>query len=452
MCFFIFVRPVIVRPNPDQRHSFPALLFFPAIPHPLDDMTPTITSLLLVTGLAFSYFAAAASSASGDWPAWRGPTRDGLAAPGQNPPTHWSETENILWKVPLPGRGHGSPTVVGDRIYLPTADSVQQSQSVICLDRNSGTTIWQTEVHANGANAGKHRNSSAASSTVACDGGRVFINFLNSGAVYTTALDLGGKRLWQRKVCDYIPHQGFGSSPVVHEGLVLVSADHRGGGVIVGLKRDSGEVAWSQPRPKLPNYTTPAVVQAAGKTQMVLAGCSLISSFDPLTGKKMWEIDGSTEECVTTVVTDGERVFASGGYPKNHVMAIQADGSGKVAWQIPARVYVPSMIAKEGHLYGVLDAGMAVCWKAETGEELWKERLGGDFYSSPVMLGDRIYVSNLAGRTFVFGATPRSFELISQNQLGDEAYASPVICQSRIYLRVAKHGNPRQEFLYCVGK
>jgi outer membrane protein assembly factor BamB len=192
-------------------------------------------------------------------------------------------------------------------------------------------------------------------------------------------------------------------------------------------------------------------VRGNGREQMVLAGCNLISSFDPLTGKSLWEVSGSTEECVVTMVTDGERVFASGGYPKNHAVAILADGSGKVAWQNTARVYVPSMIVRDGHLFAVMDAGLAVCWKSDTGEELWKERLGGDFYSSPVMVGDRIYASNVAGKTFVFIATPKTFQLLAANQLGDEAYASPVICDSRIYLRAAKKGEARQEFLYCVG-
>jgi outer membrane protein assembly factor BamB len=386
-----------------------------------------------------------------DWPAWRGPTRDGLAAPGQNPPLGWSETENIVWNAPVPGRGHGSPTVVGNRIYLATADQTEGTQSVLGLDRNTGKLVWQTEVHGSRADPGKHSNSSAASSTVACDGERLFINFLNASAVHTTALSLDGRILWQQKICDFVTHQGFASSPVVHESLVLVAADHKGGGVIAGLDRKTGRIVWSESRPKHHNYTTPSVIQAGGRTQMVMAGCNLITSRDPLTGRKIWEVDGSTEECVVTAVTDGTRVFTSGGYPKNHAVAMMADGSGKVAWQNTARVYVPSMILKEGHLYAVMDAGLAVCWKADTGEELWKERLGGDFFASPVMVGDRIYATNVRGRTFVFQATRTSFKILAQNQLGEEAYASPVICGSRIYLRTARRDENRQEFLYCIG-
>ena len=402
--------------------------------------------------LASPCHAAAPITISGaDWPAWRGPTRDGIAASGQTPPLRWSETEGVLWKTPVPGRGHGSPTVVGNRVYLATADRAKQTQSVVCLDGQTGKGIWEANVHGGQPDPGKHANSSAASSTVMCDGERLFINFLNGGAVYTTALDLHGKKLWQQKVCDYVTHQGFASSPVLHESLVLISADHRGGGVVVALDRKTGRLVWSEARPKLANYTTPAILQTGGRTQMVLAGCNLITSLDPITGTKLWEVNGSTEECVGTAVTDGERVFTSGGWPRNHTVAILADGSGKVAWQNNTRVYVPSMIVKAGHLYAVTDGGMAVCWKSDSGEELWKERLGGDFFASPVMVGDRIYASNVSGKTFVFEATPKVFKLLAQNQLGDEAYASPVICGNRIYLRVAQRGDNRQEFLYCVG-
>ncbi|MBM3847259.1 MAG: serine/threonine protein kinase, partial [Verrucomicrobia bacterium] len=291
----------------------------------------TAFALLLAPG--FPVCGASTIDLKRDWPNWRGPTRDGIAAARQEAPIHWSESSNIVWKAAIPGKGHGSPTVVGNRIYLATADPTHRSQSVLCLDRQTGRRVWQRAVHAEGGDPGKHANSSAASSTVACDGERLYISFLNQGAVHTSALDLDGKVLWQTKVSDFVVHQGYAASPVLHESLVLVSADNRGGGVVAGLDRQTGRKVWSESRPKLPNYTTPAVIQAAGRTQMVLAGCNLLTSLDPLTGKKLWEVAGSTEECVVTMVTDGTRVFASGGYPRNHTVAIQADGSGTVAWQ-----------------------------------------------------------------------------------------------------------------------
>lgn len=391
------------------------------------------------------------AKASDDWPAWRGPTRDGIAASGQKLPLHWSETENLLWRTPLPGRGHGSPTVVGDRIYLATADQEKSSQKVLCFDRKTGQPVWETLIHQGGLDQKGHANTSQASASVACDGERLYINFLNNNAVHTTALDLQGKILWQTRVGDFVTHQGFASSPVVHESLVLVTADHKGGGTVAGLDRSNGHIVWQQARPKVPNYTSPAILRAAGRTQLVVAGCKLVSSFDPLTGAKLWEIAGSTEECVGTAVTDGERVFSGGGYPKNHTMSVLADGSGKVAWENSSRVYVPTMIAEGGYLYAVMDSGVAVCWKSATGEEQWKERLGGDFFSSPVRVDGRMYATNLRGTTFVFDARPNEFKLLAQNQLGDEVYATPAICGNRIYMRIAKTGDVRKEYLVCIG-
>jgi outer membrane protein assembly factor BamB len=405
----------------------------------------------LAVSLVFSALATRAATSSEDWPAWRGPTRNGIAAPGQTPPVRWSESENVVWRTPVPGRGHSSPTVVGNRIYLATADVEKQSQRVLCFDRNGGQLVWDTVVHQNNLDQAGHRNTSQASSTVAYNGDRLYINFLNGKAIHTSALDLQGKIVWQQTVGDFVTHQGFASSPVVHESVVLVTADHKGGGTIAGLDRATGKILWKHSRPKIANYTSPSVLQAAGRTQMIVAGCNLLSSFDPRTGSKLWEIEGSTEECVVTAVTDGVRVFASGGYPKNHTMAVMADGSGKVAWQNTARVYVPSMIQDAGYLYAVMDAGVAVCWKSDTGEERWKERLGGEFYGSPVRVGQRIYATNLGGVTSVFEATPEHFKLLAQNQLGNEVYASPTICGGRVYLRVAKTGDVRQEYLFCLG-
>jgi outer membrane protein assembly factor BamB len=391
--------------------------------------------------------------AATDWPWWRGPNRNGIADAKQKPPTKWSETENVLWKSPVPGRGHGSPTVVGDQVFLATADQEKETQSVLCYDRNTGKQLWQTEVHRGGFDKKGNAKSSHASSTVACDGQRLFINFLHDGAVYTTALDRDGKQLWQTKVCDFVNHQGFGASPALYRSLVIVSADNKGGGVLAGLERATGKVVWKQERPQLPNYTSPIILPVDGRDQVLMTGCDLVASFEPLTGKKLWEAKGATTECVTSAVTDGQLVFASGGYPKNHVTAVRGDGSGKVVWEKNIRVYVPSMLVHNGYLYVVQDGGVVACWKCDTGKEAWKGRLAGTFSASPVLVGERIFATNEAGRTFIFKATPDGFDLEGENKLGDEVIATPAFCGDRIYMRVAteKKGQ-RQEMLYCVGK
>jgi hypothetical protein len=393
-----------------------------------------------------------AALASTDWPWWRGPARDGIASPEQQPPLRWSATENIVWKAPVPGRGHASPIAVGPRVFLATADEQQQVQSVLCYDRATGRQLWKVDVHTGGLERRGHQKSSQASATVACDGERVFVNFLHDGAIYTTALGLDGRQLWQVRIGDFVTHQGFGSSPALYQSLVIVSADHKGGGVLTALDRATGKQVWKQDRPKLPNYMSPTILPVNGRDQLLIGGCDLVSSFDPLTGQRLWEIAGSTTECVGTLVTDGQLVFASGGYPKKLTVAVRGDGSGEIAWQNSVQTYVPSMLAHDGYLYTVTDAGVATCWKSSTGEEAWKTRLGGTFNASPVLVGDRIYATNQEGKTFIFKATPDGYEAIAENQLGEDVYATPVICGGRIYFRAAEQiDGKRQEFLYCIG-
>lgn len=404
----------------------------------------TLVTLTFVTTLL------GAARSADDWPGWRGPHGDGQARPGQSVPTSWSETENVVWRTALPGRGHGSPTIVGNRIFLPTADDAAQEQRVLALDRSSGKIVWDTVVHRGKFNQ-QDPKSSHASSTPACDGERVYINFYNDGAIHTTALDLAGKILWQQRVSDFVTVRGFGSSPVAHESAVLVTADHKQGGRIAGLDKLTGQILWQHERPALQNYSSPALLRIGGRLQMIVAGCNLVASFDPASGKKNWEVAGSTETTVTTPVTDGVRVFITGGFPRSHTAAIAGDGSGALAWQSTTGIYVPSLLVRAGHVYGVVDSGRVVCWQADTGEELWRDKIDRDFLSSPVMLGDRVFASSLAGVTSVFEATPRKFTLLAQSKLGDEAVASPAIAGNRIYLRHAKKGESRQEFLWCIG-
>lgn len=390
--------------------------------------------------------------AATDWPWWRGTDRNGTAAADQVPPLAWSESENVLWKSPIPGRGHSSPTVVGERVFLATADHELEIQSVLCYDRADGALQWKTDVHQGGFPEEMNEKATMASSTVACDGRLVFANFLNNGSVYTTTLDLNGEQVWQTKISDYEIHQGYGSSPAVYESLVIVSADNKGGGAVAALDRASGEVVWKQERPQLPNYASPIILHAAGKDQLVLTGCDLVSSFAPLTGEKLWETDGATTECVTSTVTAGGLVFTSGGYPDNHMSAVRADGSGETVWENNVRLYVPSMLVQDGYLYTVADAGVATCWDSATGEELWRSRLGGTFSASPVLVGEHIFATNEGGQTFIFKATPEKFELVAKNRLGERVFATPAICGDRIYARVTMRQNGQlEEMLYCLG-
>lgn len=386
-----------------------------------------------------------------DWPWWRGPSRNGTAVDGQYP-IKWSSEAGIRWQASIPGKGHGSPIVIGNQVVLLTAVRDPDQQWALSFDRDTGKELWRTKVHEGGFVAKQNEKSTSANSTPSSDGERIFCNFLSHDAIYTTALDLQGQQLWQAKINDYVLHQGFSSSPMPYGPLVLVSADTKGGkGVLCGLNRATGKMAWSHARPALPNYPSPIVLNVAGKEQLIQIGCDKVTSLDPLSGSVNWEIDGATTECVTSTVTDGTHIFTSGGYPKNHLAAVKADGSGTIAWENPARVYVPSMVLKDGYLYAMLDAGVATCFKSDTGEEKWKQRVGGTFSSSLVLAGESIYATDEAGKTTIFRATPEKYEQLGENQLGNIVFATPALCGGRIYHRVAQSdGDKREETLYCL--
>ncbi|MBX3176042.1 MAG: PQQ-binding-like beta-propeller repeat protein [Candidatus Hydrogenedentes bacterium] len=422
--------------------------------------------LLLFAGLIVAPFSGGARAAAGgdglsvgpdDWPWWRGADRNGVAASGQSLPSEWGEEKNVLWKVEVPGRGYSSPTVVGDRIYLTTSDEAAEIQSVLSFDRQSGALQWKTDVHQGGfASEGRqgHVRSSKASCTVACDGERVFASFINDNAVHLTALDLNGAQLWQRKVSDYVMHQGYGASPALYGPLVMVSVDHHGGGVISAYDRVSGDLVWSQPRPKNPNYTSPMILNVAGRDQAILVGCDMVASYDPMSGAVNWETPGATTECVTSTVTDGSVVVTSGGYPSKHISVLRGDGSGEQLWRNETMVYVPSMILHDGHLYSVDDNGDARCYRLETGELVWEHRLRAKFGASLVMADGQIYATADDGTTFVFAARPDAFTPVAENRIAaDEVQATLAICGNRIYMRVTQgRGEERREMLYCIGE
>ncbi len=387
-----------------------------------------------------------------DWPCWRGPSRNGHADPTQKLPPALDPGRHTLWETPVPGRGHGSPIVVGDRIYLVTAQEKKQTQSLLAYDRGTGAAAWSTVIHSGTFAPKINRKATHASNSPAYDGENLYVSFVNEGAAHTTAVSLDGKKVWTTRLTDYVVHQGYGASPMVYKSLLLVCADNKKAGAIFGLDRKSGKVVWKVERPKIPNYTSPIVHHLDGRDQLVLSGCEKVMSLDPMTGKVLWETKGSTQETVTSSVTDGERVFISGGWPKNHVHAVESDGSGKVTWRNISRVYVPSMLVTGGHLFAVMDGGAAMCWDCRTGERKWKGLLGGTFSSSPVLVGNHIHVINENGEYFQFKADPAGFEVVHKARIGEQVFATPVYCGGRVYARVAVFENDvRKEKLLCLG-
>lgn len=389
-----------------------------------------------------------------DWPMWRGPNLNGIAHE-QAVPSSWSDSENIAWKTEIPGRGHSSPTVVGDRIYLATADEKKQTQSVLCLERSSGKPVWEEQLYEGAFPTKMHNESSHATGTVACDGERLFIAFCNHDTIHVAGLDLNGKTLWKKEVGNFDSKFGYAPSPTLYKSLVIVAADHRSGGYLVALHRKSGEIVWKADRPKIATYSSAVVANVSGKDQLLISGAFKTWSYDPLTGKENWSVEGTAEATCGTVVWGKDVVFASGGWPESDTLCVKADGSGKILWRKKDKAYVASMLLHDGHLYAVnSEQGIGYCWNAETGDLKWKERLpGGKIRSSPVLVGEKIYLTNVKGTTYVIKANPDKFEKLAQNQLGDECYSTPSVCGGKIYLRVADSSSgSRKETLYCIGQ
>jgi len=388
--------------------------------------------------------------AATDWPGWRGPDQNGHAS-GAEIPTSWSATENVLWSTDVPGRGHSSPIVIGGTVYLATALVDQPEQILLAYDRSNGELKWQTTLHTGEYPKAIHQKGTNANSTCASDGTLIFSSFLNDNQVFVSAVNTDGEIQWQTPVGAFSSKFGYAPSPVVYHGTVIVACDNFGGGYLAALNRESGEIVWRKKRPIVSTYSTPLIANVDGKDQLLISGCDLIASYDPKTGEELWNSPGTAEATCGTMLTDGELVFASGGHPKKETICVRGDGSGTVVWKNRTKIYEPSMLLVDQHLYGITDSGIAYCWEASTGKEKWKQRLGLSFSASPVLHEGLIIVPSLSGETLIFKADSETYEELSRNSLGTDTYASPAISNGKIFLRCG-HGTDkdRTETLYCI--
>ncbi|MEM1083890.1 MAG: PQQ-binding-like beta-propeller repeat protein [Verrucomicrobiota bacterium] len=406
---------------------------------------------LLIATLAFLSIP---SVHADDWPQWRGPNHDNIAAPSAKPVTEWSADKNVRWKTPIPGRGHSTPIVVGSVIYLTTADLGANKQSLIAIDRKAGKVIWNTTIHEQKLPSEVHKENSRASATAQWTGDHVLVTFQNDEKVMVSAVTPDGEITWTKSAGDYRPLYsfGYGSTPVLHNELYIVVIGTKDNGSVVAMDAKSGEIKWRTPHDGHDNWATPVVATVAGKEQLLLSGVGLLTSFDPKTGKKLWSAPLSPQSTCGTVVWTDDMVFASGGYPSNQTAGIKADGSGTVVWKNPERCYEQSLLSHDGLIYAVTDSGIAFCWDAATGERVWKERVGrGGIMASPLLVGDLIYTTFKNGKTTIFKAG-RSFEKVAENQLGDDTYATPVAVGDDLLIRVGKvTEGERSEMLYCLG-
>jgi outer membrane protein assembly factor BamB len=409
-------------------------------------------SIVVVTAVLTNMVAG--QDAADDWRAWRGPYGNGIAE-NQQPPTAWSETENVRWKAEIPGQGHASPAVVGKQIVLATADVSSEWQSVVSYDFESGRKLWETKVFEGNFNPKIYPTNTHASSTVVSDGKRLFAVFDNDRAASVAALDLDGNVLWTRKAAPFVPKMyqfGFGASPVVHGDRLIVSSECEQEGAIVALSVDDGREIWRIDRPRATSYSTPSIATIAGRRQMIISGGKKVESYDPEDGSLLWSVDAPWIVTCGTPVWDEHCVYVSGGYPTGRTLAVRADGSGEVIWENTNNCYEQSMLLYNGYLYGTTESGLAFCYQASDGKEMWKQRMDRKISASPVLAGGNLYVAAENGITWVFRADPARYDEVARNQLGDSVYATPAFVRNRIVARIARGtGNDRKEILYCIG-
>ncbi|HVX60840.1 MAG TPA: PQQ-binding-like beta-propeller repeat protein [Pirellulales bacterium] len=375
-----------------------------------------------------------------DWPQFRGP--DGQGHAGQRGlPLEWSEGQNIVWKAPVPGLGWSSPTILGRQIWLTTALDEGRSLHVVCMDRETGEVQHDVEAFQI-ADPGKiHSKNSHASPSPILEGDRVYVHFGDNG---TACLSTDGKVLWRNQELIYAHGHGPGGSPVLYKDLLIVSCDGTDRQFVAALDKHSGKLRWQTKREGRMAYSTPLVIHAAGRDQVISTGGDAVVSYNPADGEEIWRVryDGYSE--VPRPVYGQGLVFICSGYNTPLLYAIRPDGEGDVtdthvAWKTTkAAPLNPSPLLIGEELYFVSDRGVAVCADAKTGEQHWQKRLPGNYSASPLAADGRIYFTNETGETTVI-APGKEFKSLASNLVDGRTLASLAVSGKAIYLRTDTH-------------
>ena len=441
----------------------------------------TLERIAVVCVLAVGSVLFAVPAPASDWPQWRGPDGQGVSAE-KNLPFEWSPTKNVQWKSAIPGRGHSSPIVWGKRIFLTTSiegpvvpgaaavkhirggevfvhpDSVGADHSyalkVLCLDRDSGKTLWERTAYEGSVYDARHRKNNYASSTPVTDGNSVFA-FFEAEGLY--CYDLDGKLLWKTSLGKIAKMGlGHGVSPVLHENLLILQCDQEDGGdsgsFIAAVDKRTGKEVWRVSRTHRKTWATPLLVRTPARMEVVASGAESVISYDPSTGKELWRCPGVKGHAIPSAVAGHGLVFISAGYPAKYALAVRAGGTGdltgtsNVVWTYAkGTAYVPSPILFGDYLYLMTDKGLLTCIEAKTGDvkyEGGRVPVPATFTASPVAFDGKILITSEDGDTFVIKAGP-VHEIIATNSLGEPIYSSPAIANGKIFIRGEKN-------LYCI--
>lgn len=402
-------------------------------------------------------------SQANDWPRFRGPTEDGHAKV-KSIPLKWSATENVKWKVPVPGKGWSSPVLSDGRVYLTTAYAqgdnqdaagVKRELRVLCFDAENGKTVWDTKVFDQKASSRPiHQKNSHASPTPIIENGKVYVHFGHMGSA---CLDLKGEIVWVNKELAYNPVHGNGGTPIVVGDLLIFSADAGTDPFIVALYKKNGKVAWKKPRSETPqsrkfSFSTPTLINMGGRSQIISPASGAVFSYDPKTGEELWSVNYGGWSVIPKPGVYKNMIFVGTGYERAHLLGIRVDEKSKgnvtdshIEWEITKRApNTPSFMIVDDLLYFISDGGIATCVDPMTGEVIWQERAAGPMSASPVHSNGKIYFLDEQGKSTVIRAG-RKFEVLATNSINERTLASYAIGEGAIYIRSLNN-------LYRIGK
>ncbi len=398
---------------------------------------------------AITVFLLAAPVAQAEWPQFRGPRGDGHST-AIGLPESWNEDKNVAWKVAVPGRGYSSPVILEGKVWLTTALEEEGSLRAIAFDQKSGEILHNRQVFKTEAWQHRHAENSYASPTPVLEPGRVYVHFGDYGTACLSAE--AGEIIWRSRDLRLQHEHGPGSSPILWQDLLIANFDGVDERYVAALDKRTGELAWKTPRSvslkRKPShgkaFATPLVIVSGGKPQLISPGAGQVSSYHPATGEEIWRVRYDGYSNVPRPVAGLGLVFVDTGYVKPHMLAIHPGGRGDVTdshvrwsyhWQVPAN---PSPLLIGDRLFMVNDHGNASWLDARKGEDLWRQRLGGRHYASPIYASGRVYTFSREGRTAVIEAADAYREL-SRAELDGAIFASPAIADSAFFVRTDSH-------------
>ncbi|HUQ69076.1 MAG TPA: PQQ-binding-like beta-propeller repeat protein [Planctomycetaceae bacterium] len=397
---------------------------------------------LIIVGTAGSV------QAAGEWPQFLGPTGDSHSAATELPVT-WSESENVVWKTPLHGRGWSSPVIWDNQIWMTTATEDGKQQFALCVDRGTGKILHDIHLFDNEKPSEIHVLNSYASPSAAIEEGRVYITF---GSYGTACLDTKtAEVLWKRRDLPCEHFRGPGSSPIIFGNLLILHYDGFDFQYIIAMDKRTGDTVWKSDRnidygsengDFKKAFCTPQVFDVNGRLELISPTSKATMSLDPLTGKEFWRIRYTQFSVAAKPIYDPLRqmFYINTGFGKADLYAVRAGGEGDitdthVAWKssksIPSK---PTQLLVGDALYMIHDAGTATCLDAVTGDVVWQQRVGGNFSATPLYADGRIYLLSQEGPTTVIAAS-RDYQVLAENKLDDGFMSSPAVAGKSLFLR-----------------